>query len=127
MRTPGRVPPRIDVFLLAAMVHTLFAEQLVSLGTVADWVAGVAEVGQAVAPFTPEAVAPRCGLGADTIRALTRTLAATPKAAVYARIGTCTQEYGTLASLAPTPWAGPAAARALPPAATTPGSAARPR
>ena len=92
------IRPGADVFLLAAMVHTLFAEQLVSLGTVADWVAGVAEVGQAVAPFTPEAVAPRCGLGADTIRALTRTLAATPKAAVYARIGTCTQEYGTLAS-----------------------------
>jgi anaerobic selenocysteine-containing dehydrogenase len=86
------------VFLLAALVHTLFAEQLVRLGAVADWVAGVDEVGRAVAAFTPEAVAPRCGISADTIRDLARTLAATPKAAVYARIGTCTQEYGTLAS-----------------------------
>lgn len=92
------IRPGADVFLLAALVHTLFAEQLVRLGTVADWVAGVAEVGQAVAPFTPEAVAARCGISAETIRALARTLAATPKAAVYARIGTCTQEYGTLAS-----------------------------
>ena len=92
------IRPGADVFLLAALVHTLFAEQLVRLGPVADWVAGVAEVGQAVAPFTPEAVAPRCGISADTIRDLARTLAATPKAAVYARIGTCTQEYGTLAS-----------------------------
>ena len=92
------IRPGADVFLLAALVHTLFAEQLVRLGAVADWVAGVAEVGQAVAPFTPEAVAARCGISADTIRDLARTLAATPKAAVYARIGTCTQEYGTLAS-----------------------------
>jgi len=92
------IRPGADVFLLAALVHTLFAEQLVRLGAVADWVAGVAEVGQAVAPFTPEAVAPRCGISADTIRALARTLAETPRAAVYARIGTCTQEYGTLAS-----------------------------
>ena len=92
------IRPGADVFLLAALVQTLFAEQLVRLGTVADWVAGVAEVGQAVAPFTPEAVAARCGISADTIRALARTLAETPRAAVYARIGTCTQEYGTLAS-----------------------------
>ncbi len=92
------IRPGADVFLLAALVHTLFAEQLVRLGPVADWVTGAAEVGQAVAPFTPEAVAPRCGISADTIRDLARTLAATPKAAVYARIGTCTQEYGTLAS-----------------------------
>ena len=92
------IRPGADVFLLAALVHTLFAEQLVRLGTVTDWVAGVAEVGQAVAPFTPEAVAARCGISADTIRELARTLAETPRAAVYARIGTCTQEYGTLAS-----------------------------
>lgn len=92
------IRPNADVFLLAAMVHTLFAEGLVTLGRVADWVNGVTEVQQAVAPFTPEAVAARCGLAADTIRALTRELAAAPRAAVYARIGTCTQEYGTLAS-----------------------------
>ena len=92
------IRPNADVFLLAAMVQTLFAEGLVQLGTVADWVNGVAEVQQAVAPFTPEAVAARCGIGADTIRALARELAAAPRAAVYARIGTCTQEYGTLCS-----------------------------
>ena len=92
------IRPNADVFLLAAMVHTLFAEGLATLGRVAQWVNGVDEVRQAVAPFTPEAVAPRCGISADTIRALTRELAAAPRAAVYARIGTCTQEYGTAAS-----------------------------
>jgi len=92
------IRPGADVFLLAAMVHTLFAEGLATLGTVAPWVNGVGEVQQAVLPFTPEAVAQRCGMTADTIRSLARTLASTPRAAVYARIGTCTQEYGTLAS-----------------------------
>ena len=32
------IRPNADVFLLAAMVHTLFAENLVKLGNVADWV-----------------------------------------------------------------------------------------
>jgi anaerobic selenocysteine-containing dehydrogenase len=92
------IRPNADVFLLAAMVHTLFAEGLVKLGNVAEWVIGIDAVQQAITPFTPEAVAARCGISADSIRALTRELAAAPRAAVYARIGTCTQEYGTLAS-----------------------------
>ena len=92
------IRPNADVFLLAAMVRTLFDEGLVRLGSVADWVVGVDAVREVVAPFTPEAVAPRCGIAADTIRTLTRELAAAPRAAVYARIGTCTQEYGTLCS-----------------------------
>ena len=92
------IRPGADVFLLGAMVHTLFAENLVSLGAVQEWVNGVDEVRAAVAAFTPEAVAARCAIDANTIRQLARQLASTPRAAVYARIGTCTQEYGTLAS-----------------------------
>jgi anaerobic selenocysteine-containing dehydrogenase len=92
------IRPGADVFLLAAMVQTLFAQKLVRLGAVANWVNGVDAVETAVAPFTPEAVASRCGMAADTIRDLARQLATTERAAVYARIGTCTQEYGTLAS-----------------------------
>ncbi len=92
------IRPGADVFLLAAMVQTLFAEKRVRLGAVAEWVQGVEAVESAVASFTPEAVASRCGIDADTIRGLARDLATAERAAVYARIGTCTQEYGTLAS-----------------------------
>ncbi|MDT8991048.1 molybdopterin-dependent oxidoreductase [Curvibacter sp. APW13] len=92
------IRPNSDVFLLAAMVHTLFAENLVKLGSVAEWVNGVDEVRAAVQPFSPELCAPRCGVDADTIRTLARKLAGAERAALYARIGTCTQEYGTLAS-----------------------------
>ena len=92
------IRPNSDVFFLAAMVNTLFAENLVRLGRVAPWLNGVDDVRAAVAELTPDAVAARCGISADTIRDLARQLAGAERAAVYARIGTCTQEFGTLAS-----------------------------
>ncbi|MGH2986937.1 MAG: molybdopterin dinucleotide binding domain-containing protein, partial [Solirubrobacterales bacterium] len=48
--------------------------------------------------FTPERMAPACGIEAGEIRRLARELAAAERAAVYARIGTTTQRFGTLAS-----------------------------
>jgi anaerobic selenocysteine-containing dehydrogenase len=92
------IRPGADVFLLAAMVHTLFDENLVGAGRVAPFVDGVDDIQSAIRPFAPDAVAARCGIAASDIRRLARELAAAPRAAVYGRIGTCTQEYGTLAS-----------------------------
>ena len=48
------IRPGADVFLLAAMVHTLFDEGLVRLGRLAEHVNGVDEMRAAVATFTPE-------------------------------------------------------------------------
>ena len=92
------IRPGGDAFLLAGMVHTLFDEQLVRLGSVEAHVEGVDEIRAAIQPFSASAVAARCGMDADTIRSLARQLAATPRASVYARIGSCTQEYGSLAT-----------------------------
>ncbi|MBC7608472.1 MAG: molybdopterin-dependent oxidoreductase [Polaromonas sp.] len=92
------IRPGGDAFLMLGMLHTLFDEKLTKVGRLAEWVNGLAEVESAVAPFGAEAVAARCGIDAGTIRQLARTLASTPRAAVYGRIGTCTQEFGTLAS-----------------------------
>ncbi|GAC1530157.1 MAG: molybdopterin-dependent oxidoreductase [Acidimicrobiales bacterium] len=92
------IRPGTDPLLLAAMVHTLFAEDLVRLGAAEGFVVGVDEVRVAVAPFAPDAVAAVCGVDADVIRRLARELAAAPSAAVYGRIGTSTAEFGTLAS-----------------------------
>ncbi|MGW6293366.1 molybdopterin oxidoreductase family protein [Streptomyces sp. NPDC055058] len=92
------VRPGTDALLLAAMVTVLFEEGLTDLGGLAPHVQGVDDVARALRDFTPEAVAPACDVDADTIRALTRELAAAPTAAVYARIGSCTVPHGTLAS-----------------------------
>jgi anaerobic selenocysteine-containing dehydrogenase len=92
------IRPGGDVFLLAAMVNTLFAEGRVRPGRLAEHLNGLDALRDAVAPFTPERVAARCGLAPDVVRALARDLAETPRAALYGRLGTCTQPYGTLAS-----------------------------
>ena len=92
------IRPGADVFLLAAMVHTLFDESLVRLGRLAEHVNGVDDVQAAVQPFAAERVAARCGIEAATIRQFARDLAHAPQGCVYARIGTCTQTYGTLCS-----------------------------
>jgi anaerobic selenocysteine-containing dehydrogenase len=90
------IRPGGDVFLLLGMAHTLFAEKLVQLNRLSSHVAGLEAVEQAVAAFSAERVAVRCGIEAETIRRLGRSLAAAKRAAIYGRIGTCTQEYGTL-------------------------------
>lgn len=92
------IRPGADVFLLSAMVNTVFAEGLARPGRLAEWAVGIDSVRDAVAAFTPEAVAARCGIAAETIRTLARQLATTERACVYGRIGTCTQEFGTLSS-----------------------------
>ncbi|HPG24710.1 MAG: molybdopterin-dependent oxidoreductase [Spirochaetaceae bacterium] len=92
------IRPGADAFLLAAICQVVFEEGLVRLGRFADFTDGVDEIRRLVAPFTPEAVATATGLSADTIRRLAREYATTERAALYGRIGTCTQEFGTLAS-----------------------------
>ena len=92
------IRPGADAYFLFAIVHTLFDERLVRLGRLAEHVVGLDVVAALARGFTPELVAARCGIAADVIRRLARELAAAERAAVYARIGTCTQEFGTLAS-----------------------------
>ena len=92
------IRPGGDVFLLLGVVNVLFGEHRVRLGRMAELVEGLEALEAAVAEFTPERVAARCGVDAEAIRGLARQLAATERAAVYGRIGTCTQEYGTLTS-----------------------------
>ena len=48
--------------------------------------------------FPPERAEGACGIPAKEIRRMAHELAAAQRAVVYGRIGTCTQEFGTLAS-----------------------------
>jgi len=92
------IQPGTDAALLLALAQVLFAEGLVDLGSLADVVQGVDDVERLARDFTPEAVAPVCRIPAEAIRRMARELAAAESAAVYGRIGTCNQEFGTLAS-----------------------------
>jgi anaerobic selenocysteine-containing dehydrogenase len=92
------IRPARDAHLLAAIGHTVLTEGLADPGRLAGLSSGLDTIAELLAPFSPEAVAPDCGIAAPEIRRMARELAAAPRAAVYARIGTTTQEFGTLAS-----------------------------
>jgi anaerobic selenocysteine-containing dehydrogenase len=92
------IRPGTDALLLAAIACTILEEGLEELGPIAEHVNGLDEVRALVRGFPPETVAEACGIPAEEIRRMGRELAAAERAAVYARIGTCTQEFGTHAS-----------------------------
>jgi anaerobic selenocysteine-containing dehydrogenase len=92
------IRPGTDALLLAAIACTIVEEELDDPGPVADHLSGLDDVRALVRDFPPEAVADACGIEAGEIRRMASELAAAERGAVYARIGTCTQELGTHAS-----------------------------
>jgi anaerobic selenocysteine-containing dehydrogenase len=92
------IRPGTDAHLLFAIVNVLYADGLTNPGRLAELANGADEIESLARPFTPEAVETVCGIDADEIRRIARELAAADRAAVYGRIGTTTQRFGTLAS-----------------------------
>lgn len=88
------IRPGTDPYLLFGIVHTLLAEDLIALDVE---VSGLDELRVLARDFTPEAVERACGVPAATTVRLAREIAAAPSASVYARIGTCTAEFGSTA------------------------------
>jgi anaerobic selenocysteine-containing dehydrogenase len=93
------IRPGTDAHLLFALVHVLFDEALAQPGERLTRITdGIEAIKALSAPFTPEAAEAATGIQAEDIRVMARELASAPTAAVYGRIGTCTQEFGGLAS-----------------------------
>jgi len=92
------IRPGTDALFLAAIAREIFEAGLADAGAVAEHVEGVEDARRLVAPFEPERAAAACGIAAEDIRRIARELAGADSACVYGRIGTCTQEFGTLAS-----------------------------
>lgn len=99
---PGR-----DALLMLAMARTLLEEGLADRAFLDRWTDGADRLGGLLAPFSPEAVAPRVALGAPatldapTIRRLARELVLRRPSAVYTRVGTATTRFASLVA-----WAG---------------------
>jgi anaerobic selenocysteine-containing dehydrogenase len=92
------IVPDTDALLLLSMLAVMFAEDLVDRGRVATQADGLGWLATQCAPFTPERTGAATGIPADTVRELARSLARTPRAAIYGRIGTCAGRSGTLTS-----------------------------
>ncbi|MEU4704973.1 molybdopterin oxidoreductase family protein [Nocardia salmonicida] len=90
------VRPGGDVYLLLGMLHVLITEELCDERAVRSLCTGWDELAELVADTPAERMAPLAGVDADTIRRLARDHAAAPSAVLYARIGVCQQETGTL-------------------------------
>lgn len=92
------IRPGTDALFLFALVHTLFEEDLMRLGRLEPMVEGLDGLARLARDFSPDAVSARVAIPASDIRRIARDIAQAPSAACYGRIGTCTQEFGTLAS-----------------------------
>lgn len=90
------IRPGSDAVLLLAVIHVLFAENLVNLRHIADHASNLDELRAIAERFPPEAAVAPCGIAADDIYRLTRELAAAPRACVYGRIGSSMQQFGSL-------------------------------
>lgn len=92
------IRPGTDAALMMAMCQVVFQEGLATLGHLEGRAAGLEKVRELSRDWKPERVEAACGISAKRIRKLARDLAGAERGAVYARIGTCNQEFGTLAS-----------------------------
>lgn len=93
------VMPDSDAWLVGAMIHHIFAKGLDAREVLEERTTGWEQLREALRPLTPELAAQRCGVPADTIRALAERFAATPRAACYGRVGTNRGRFGTLVNL----------------------------
>ena len=92
------VRPGTDAALLLSVAHVLFAQDKVRLRHLTDRVTGLEDVRRIAERFPPERVADYCGVDPSVIYGLAEQLAQADRAAIYGRIGLCTQRFGTLAS-----------------------------
>ena len=90
------VRPGTDAFFLLALVHVIAREGLANLGRLEPFTTGARALFAAAEPFGPERAAVVTGIDAAVIERLARELAMTPRAAVYGRVGACTQRFGGL-------------------------------
>jgi len=90
------IRPGTDALLLAAILHTLAAENRLHPGRLLAFTDGLDAVVSAVKGFAPEAVAEATGVDAMVIRSLARDFASSPAAVAYGRVGVSAQEFGAL-------------------------------
>ncbi|HRJ69459.1 MAG TPA: formate dehydrogenase subunit alpha, partial [Beijerinckiaceae bacterium] len=90
-----RFRPGADVALLNGMLQSIVEEGLINRDFIAEHVAFYEDFSRAIAPYTPEAMAPLCGIDAQTIRTLARTYARAEKSIIFWGMGISQHTHGT--------------------------------
>ena len=84
-----------DVALINAMIHTVIEEGLTAPAFIARRVSNFEAVRAGVAAFSPEAMAPVCGIPAATIREVARAYAKAKAAMIFWGMGVSQHVHGT--------------------------------
>lgn len=87
--------PDTDVALLNAMMHVIVSEKLVDQDFIASRTIGYAELEANVTEYSPEAMAPICGIDADTIRYVARLYATSKGSMILWGMGVSQHVHGT--------------------------------
>ncbi len=87
--------PDTDVALLNAMMHVIVHEGLVDQDFIASRTIGFEELQQNVAAYSPEAMAPICGIDADTIKYVARLYASSKGSMILWGMGISQHIHGT--------------------------------
>jgi formate dehydrogenase major subunit len=87
--------PDTDVALLNAMMHVIVSEKLVDAAFIASRTIGYEELEKNVADYSPEAMAPICGIDADTIRYVARLYATSKASMILWGMGVSQHVHGT--------------------------------
>jgi formate dehydrogenase major subunit len=87
--------PDTDVALLNAMMHVIVSEKLVDAGFIASRTIGYEELEANVAEYSPEAMAPICGIDAETIRYVARLYASSKGSMILWGMGISQHVHGT--------------------------------
>ena len=87
--------PDTDVALLNAMMHTIVAEDLVNKQFIAERTSGYERFKANLKAFTPEAMAPICGMPADIIKEVARVFATAKASMILWGMGISQHVHGT--------------------------------
>jgi formate dehydrogenase major subunit len=87
--------PDTDVALLNAMMHVIVHENLVDQAFIDSRTIGYEDLKKNVADYSPEAMAPICGIDADTIRYVARVYATSKASMILWGMGVSQHVHGT--------------------------------
>jgi formate dehydrogenase major subunit len=84
-----------DVAMLNAILNTIVAEKLYDEQYIQTYVEGFVPFAESIKEFTPEEMAPICGIEADVLRTVARTFARAKSAIIFWGMGVSQHTHGT--------------------------------
>lgn len=92
------IRPGTDSWFMLGLLHVIFRDGLEDLSAIASFVNGTGDVRAIAAEVSLETASARTGIASEDIVSIAHDLCRTERAGVYGRVGSTTQEHGTLTS-----------------------------